>query len=347
MISICMIGKNEEKVLDRCLSALMPFGYEIIFVDTGSTDQTRDIARQYTEKVYDFCWINDFAAARNYSISKATNEYILVVDCDEIITELDQKELENYVKNQAKGVGRLYRVNEFERDGDDFLSGERVGRFFSKNFHEYAGTIHEQVVRKDKEDVVYYNIPVRMIHSGYDGNTEIRKTKTERNISLLKKELEKNSKDTYLLYQLGKSYYMEEDYDMALYYFEQALTLDMNPRLEYVQNLVETYGYALIQTKQYKIALGLQGVYEEFAVSADFIFLMGLIYMYNGMFDDAISEFVKATKYKNCKVEGVNSYRAFYNVGVIYECTGHIAEAKIYYKKALPFEAAKKQLDYI
>lgn len=344
MISICIIGKNEEKVLDKCLSALMPFGYEIIFIDTGSTDQTKHIALQYTEKVYDFEWINDFSAARNYSISKATYEYILVVDCDEVITEINQSELENYVKNHETGVGRLYRINEFERAGDGFTAGERVGRFFSKALYEYNGTIHEQVVRKDKKEVDYYNIPVKMIHSGYDGNKEIRKTKTERNIRLLKKELEKNSKDTYILYQLGKSYYMEEDYDTALYYFEQALSLDMNPHLEYVQNLVETYGYALIQTQKYDVALGLEGVYDDFAVSADFIFLMGLIYMYNGMFDDAISEFLKATKQKIYKVEGVNSYRAFYNVGVIYECTGHIEEAKVYYKKALPFETAKERL---
>lgn len=70
MLSVCIIVKNEEKNIARCLQCLKPYDFEIVVVDTGSTDRTREIASQYTDKVYEFAWRNDFALAKNYAISK-------------------------------------------------------------------------------------------------------------------------------------------------------------------------------------------------------------------------------------------------------------------------------------
>ena len=74
-ISLCMIVKNESEVLARCLDSVRGAVDEIIIVDTGSDDNTREIARRYTDHVYDFEWIDDFSAARNYSFSKASMDY--------------------------------------------------------------------------------------------------------------------------------------------------------------------------------------------------------------------------------------------------------------------------------
>lgn len=89
-ISLCMIVKNEEKILSRCLDTLKHLMDEIIIVDTGSTDKTKEIARKYTDKFYDFDWCDDFAAARNFSFSKATMEYIYAPDADEVLNEENQ-----------------------------------------------------------------------------------------------------------------------------------------------------------------------------------------------------------------------------------------------------------------
>jgi glycosyltransferase involved in cell wall biosynthesis len=86
-VSICMIVKNEEKVLARCLDSLKGLAEELIIVDTGSTDGTKQIAARYTDKLYDFEWTYDFAAARNFSFSKATMDYIYVADADEVLDE--------------------------------------------------------------------------------------------------------------------------------------------------------------------------------------------------------------------------------------------------------------------
>lgn len=86
-VSLCMIVKNEEKCLERCLKSVQGKVDEIIIVDTGSNDCTKEIARKYTDQVYDFEWINDFSAARNYSLNFATSDYILHMDADEILDD--------------------------------------------------------------------------------------------------------------------------------------------------------------------------------------------------------------------------------------------------------------------
>ena len=85
-ISLCMIVKNEEKILARCLDSVAMLADEIIIVDTGSTDATKEIAGRYTEHVYDFQWIDDFSAARNFAFSKASMEYIYSADADEVLS---------------------------------------------------------------------------------------------------------------------------------------------------------------------------------------------------------------------------------------------------------------------
>jgi len=92
-ISLCMIVRNEEPVLGRCLDSVKDIADEIVVVDTGSDDHTRKVAGQHTERVYDFPWVDDFAAARNFSFSLATQDYILWLDADDVILEADRVKL--------------------------------------------------------------------------------------------------------------------------------------------------------------------------------------------------------------------------------------------------------------
>jgi glycosyltransferase involved in cell wall biosynthesis len=92
-VSLCLIVKNEQDTLERCLASTLDLVDEIIIVDTGSTDNTKLIARKYTDSIYDFEWIHDFSAARNYSFSKATKDYILWLDADDVFREKDRLKL--------------------------------------------------------------------------------------------------------------------------------------------------------------------------------------------------------------------------------------------------------------
>ena len=127
-------------------------------------------------------------------------------------------------------------------------------------------------------------------------------------------------------------------------YFEQALSMEVNEQEEYVQNLVESYGYCLIHLGQHTKALELEGIYPVFSHRADFVFLMGLVYMNNAMFDQAIREFLKATTIAEYAVDGVNSYLAYYNAGVIYECMGNIPKAIKYYSECGNYTPACQRL---
>ncbi len=90
-ISLCMIVKNEEKVLARCLDSVADLMDEIIIVDTGSTDRTKEIAARYTQQIYDFVWVDDFSAARNFAFSKAHMDYIYSADADEVLDEENRR----------------------------------------------------------------------------------------------------------------------------------------------------------------------------------------------------------------------------------------------------------------
>lgn len=114
-LSLCMIVKNEEQTLERVLSRALDFADEIIVVDTGSTDKTKEIALRFTDKVYDFGWIDDFASARNFSFSKATGDYLMWLDADDVISEKDAaeiKKLKNSLLPEKCVVFMKYNVSE-------------------------------------------------------------------------------------------------------------------------------------------------------------------------------------------------------------------------------------------
>ncbi len=88
-ISLCMIVRDEEAVLGWCLESVAPAVDEIIVVDTGSIDGTKAVAAAYTDRIFDFAWVDDFAAARNASFAKATGDYILWLDADDVLLPED------------------------------------------------------------------------------------------------------------------------------------------------------------------------------------------------------------------------------------------------------------------
>ena len=100
-ISLCMIVKDEEEVIGRCLGSVKDLVDEIIIVDTGSKDKTKQIISKYTDKVFDFTWVNDFSKARNFSFSKATKDYILWLDADDIILPEDREKFKK-LKNSSE-----------------------------------------------------------------------------------------------------------------------------------------------------------------------------------------------------------------------------------------------------
>lgn len=146
-ISLCMIVKNEEEVLARCLTSVAGLVDEIIIVDTGSTDRTRSIAEEFTDKVYDFAWIDDFAAARNFAFSKAGMDYCMWLDADDILREDDRErilELKRSIAPEVDVVMMRYHTA-FDQDGTPIFSYYRERLI--RNVHRplWSGAVHEAV----------------------------------------------------------------------------------------------------------------------------------------------------------------------------------------------------------
>ena len=346
-LSLCMIVKNEEAILQQSLRRVDRYVDEIIVVDTGSTDRTKDIARSCGAKVYDFTWRNDFSTARNFSLEKASCDWVLVLDADEIITDFKVDTIQNVMKADQPMIGRIKLINIVSDTTGEKRSSERISRLFNRRLFHYEGIIHEQIVRKDGKLFNMIPVEITVEHFGYTQEVIQRTHKIARNITLLEQALEKSPEDVYLLYQLGKSYYMDKNYIEAVAYFKRALALPINYFLEYVENLVETYGYALINSGNYSEALNLENYELYYAGSTDYRFLMGLVSMNNGRFSQAIEQFLRCIGDKEGKVEGINSYLPKYNLAVIYECLGHRAEAVSYYQQCGNYPLALKRLGNI
>lgn len=343
-ISVCMIAKNEERNICSCLAPLKELGLELIVVDTGSTDQTKALVRKYTDLLFDFTWGNDFSAARNYSITRASHDWILVVDFDEYLQSADIQKLASYANIDSPKIGTVTRINPCRLiSGQTSVMTEQVARFFNRKYNHYQGIIHEQVFPKDHSTPDYFPVEVSLYHHGYEKESSLNE-KAKRNLTLLLTALKKSPHDPYLLFQTGKCYQVLKDYAAACRYFDKGLSYDIDPSLTYVQEMIESYGYCLLERKEYQTALGLANVYELFARQTDFVFLMGLIYMNNALFEQAVLEFQKASAMKPGKTEGINSYLPNYNIGVIYECAGEIKKAQKYYNNCGDYLPAQKRL---
>lgn len=353
-VSVCIIAKNEEKHIEECCRCLMPYNFEIVLVDTGSTDRTIELAQKYTDKIYHFEWCDDFSAAKNYAMEKASHDWILSIDCDEYIECIDTVSLTACMKSQPAAAGRILIRNRFTENGQVNYEQIRVSRFVNRRYYHFEGAVHEQLVPKPARNPssisnvtptkYVYSAPITLLHVGYDGSEEEMCKKSRRNISLLEKELKKDGADPYIYYQLGQSYRKLHDYEHAFHYYDLGLAMDVDPALDYVQTMVESYGYTLLDLGRNQDALNLLSVYDEFSRRADFVFLMGLIYMNNGLLDEAIQEFQKATTMEEFAIDGINSYKANYNIGVIYECAGYTDKAREAYRKCGDYEPALGRL---
>lgn len=346
--SVCVIMKNEEKHIDSFLSAITKHmancPYELVLVDTGSADKTLEIAKKYTDNIFHFTWINDFSAARNFSLEKASHDWILVLDCDEYIVDVDVRGFQAIMDSYPNDIGMLSRKNHYELNGTDSVYTDDVERFFNRKLYHYEAIIHEQV--RPLKEMSYQRIALPLVvdHCGYNGTLEDLEKKAKRNNDLLLKMLEENPEDPYLYFQIGQSYNMLHDDEKACYYYGKGLEYDIDPAAEYAQMMVIGYGYALLHLEHYEEALLFQNIYDEFATSADFVCLMGLIYLRTGNIVAAMGEFLKATTFDTAKTEGANTFIPTFNMGCVNEVMGDLDTAIALYKKCGDFKPALDRL---
>lgn len=346
-ISVCIIAKNEEKHIERCLSSLQPYGFEIILIDTGSTDRTKELAAKYTEQIFDFTWCDDFSAARNFSLEKATNNWIFMMDCDEWIESIDMEELHYFRKHLSHAAGSVTRKNITGTPEHPALTTDQTERFFSKKLFHYTGIIHEQLTPKYEKTFETFLLNTIIGHDGYCMTADARAQKSQRNLTLLQKQLAEDPDNPYTLYQLGKAYEIINDAEHACKYFEKAIRPELDPELAYVQALFISYGEALLETGQASKALSFETIYESFATTADFVYLMGMIYLKNERYEQALEQFEKAVTFQVCRKNGANSFLSYYEIARILCMISEWDLAKSYLEKCGSYPPARQLLEYL
>lgn len=226
-ISLCVITKNEEHCLARCLCSAQKLVDEIIVVDTGSTDNTMKIAVEHGASIFTFEWIDDFAAARNYAISKAKGNWILVLDADEALSPLSREELHNFIK-QSPAEGYYFKICSYLNHEVNAVEDYVVRLFKNVPQYRFVGAIHEQIagsIQCSKAERGLAFAPFTIEHYGYSAKEIKEKQKFDRNTTIIQKALMKNPQDAFLHYSLGIEYLQNKYFRQAGEVLEQTITL--------------------------------------------------------------------------------------------------------------------------
>ncbi len=229
-ISLCMIVRNEEAILSRCLNSFKEIADEIIIVDTGSEDNTKEIAKQYTKLIYDFPWINDFSAARNKSFSMATMNYCMWVDADDILPRSQCKKLLEWKNNASldncPDVVMLKYTTSFTEDGTPNFLYYRERLIRNSRGFLWKGRVHETITPMG-------NVTYEDIYLEHHSNKTYY---SERNLKIYEEMIsDGDTLDARDMFYYGRELYYHGQYAKAI----DTLTLFLSMPNAFIENQVE------------------------------------------------------------------------------------------------------------
>jgi glycosyltransferase involved in cell wall biosynthesis len=218
-VSLAMIVKDEEDVLERCLQSVCDYVDEIVIVDTGSRDHTKDIARRYTSRIYDLPWRKDFAAARQHAFNQAKGNWVMWLDADDVLLNGDK--LNASILSSSKEVKAFYwkYIAGHDPYGNSTLECWRERCVRNDGSFHWVGKVHEILVASGSPTVAYHD-DIAVLHL-WDPNK--KRNNPRRNIEILKEEYESTRDDPEprLLSYLGLEYANLGEYDHAVEFLNQ------------------------------------------------------------------------------------------------------------------------------
>ena len=287
-ISLCMIVKNEEKNLERCLKSYAPLMDEIIVVDTGSTDRTKEIAARFTDKIYDFEWINDFSAARNFSFEKATCDYIFSADADEVLDDENRQQfgILKQVLDEEIEIVQMYYGNQFQNGTIYNYDCELRPKLFKRlRKFTWIEPIHETVRTLPvvfDSDIVITHLP--------------EESHTKRDLSVFERMVNNGIKVSSRLHNIyAKELFVSGDmgdFERAIPFFEESFrdeNRENDEKLEAVCVLAKAYRML------HKDAKFLKYVFCEIGICAEICYEIGQYFYENGEYEDAFHWFSVAS----------------------------------------------------
>lgn len=305
-LSLCMIVKNEENVLKRCLDSVKGIVDEIVIADTGSTDNTVKIASEYTDHIYEYEWTDSFSDARNFVQKKASGKWILVLDADEYVDRDNLIAVKEKLIKMVETIDTVFTTiyNFTGQNGEYIAQHKSIRIYINDPVIKFIRTIHEQLKRENAEftsdisDLIIY-------HSGYLKNTVKKKDKNLRNTRLIKKQTKKTGYTGFDYFNMANEFLSSQETQKALKYYQKAYLLKSDISFEWVPQTVVQIVLCLMVLKRDKEALKVIEDGEGFWNNApEFKYLKGQIFLNQNRLEDAKEQF-------NLLLQNKNEYKAF------------------------------------
>jgi glycosyltransferase involved in cell wall biosynthesis len=360
LLSVCVIVKDGDDTLKACLESVKPLNPEIIVVDTGSTDLTVDIAREYTDKVYEeefetieidgYEWLADFSAARNSSIEKATGEFILIWDADNILDHTGLQAIHGFLQNGQYDVGNMQIIHRM--DAGDSLQWQH--RIFRRGVVHYEGIKHNRPIFD--AECRQAQIQCRILHSGFNLSPEQQDRKTRRDEVLLLKQIEMEPDRIFHYANLVRNYRSTGQWQKVIdagiegYAHWENVESDLMPgRQEWTHSdqMISAdmiYAYSELGNLAEGLKLA-ESVLEKYPDNVDVKFYAAYLYSESGKYEKAIEllsrylleldQYIHNWRSTTLTLDTIDqAHQAWHNLGVSYFKIGRSDRSVSAFKKA-------------
>jgi len=352
-ISLCMITKDEQEFLEQCINSVKSAVDEIIVVDTGSTDKTKEIAKKLGAKVFDFEFNDDFSEAKNFCISKASHEYILSLDADEAVSEEDAARIKEIIKENADGF--KFKIRNY------FKAGIKTPAALNDSYEEsknYAGWHEAELIRlfKNKKDIYFTNIihesvadsirklngkikPADIVihHFGF-AVKQRSENKTKKYIQMQEKQIKLTPNNPKPYYELGAIYLGQDNCEKAVELFEKARQLLKEDDILLIHKyLYHDLGRAYLKLKNLEKA---RHVFEK---AQDIDQNNYSTQFFLGLICDEQEDYPNAVRHYEISIKlNPQNPSAYCNLGIIYIKQKHYNKAYEILSKAYELEPGKE-----
>lgn len=337
LLSLCIITKDEENRLPSCLQHIKEIADEIIIVDTGSTDNTLQIAKQFGAKTYRKKWTNDFGAARNYALDKAKGKWVLFLDADETILQEEIKQIPPLLDNPMT-EGYLFYIDTYLENHEVASHTQALRLFRNRKEYRYQYRVYERI--PDEVMTITKETGITIYHQP---NPDRHRYMQQLKMDLLKEEIITQPTDSYLRYVYGIELLNKNDYEQSIVHFQEALKYIDNYHI-FSPHLYKLLAYSLESIEKYKEVIDTTNeglIYYPFYT--DLVYLRGKAYKELEQYQQALNDFERCMQLGDAAANmvpevGIGSYKALYLSGQIHEELLNFDTAISFYKQAYKIE---------
>ena len=340
-ISLCMIVKNEERVLRECLESARPYFKQIIVIDTGSTDRTVEIAKEAGAEVHVYPWTDSFSDARNQSLKYATGRWIFWMDADDTLpTSSGEILLRAATEAPEDVIGFVVPVQFVEEGPGAGTRVDHVKLFRNKPGLEFEGRIHEQILPSLRAiGGQIARLDAVVMHSGYDTSTQGQANKRVRDYKLLKLDLEERPNHPFVLFNLGMTDHYTNEHETAVEWLQQSIAV-ASPDESHVRKAYALVAVSLRLLGRHHDSLdALEAGLATVGDDAELRFQAGLLLTEMGRYEEARSYYESIAEdtggYFTSIDIGILTHKRYFNLGMVCMLLHDYPSAKTWLERSM------------